>query len=78
MGCDLRLSTRDGYEISDAGGALSSAVRKANLSGQRRTLDWNEHHAVGTKAAHRLRHKRDTEARREGKVDGTCAQASQQ
>jgi hypothetical protein len=39
MGCDLRLPTREGHEISDAGGALSSAVRKANLSGQRRILD---------------------------------------
>src|SRR5215468_4844698 len=62
MGYTLRLPTRDGHEISDGGGALISAVRKANLSGQRRTLDWDEHDAVGTKAAHGLRHKRDTEA----------------
>src|SRR5215468_1945664 len=62
MGYTLRLPTRDGHEISDGGGALSSAVRKANLSGQRRALDWDEHHAVGLKAAHGLRRKRDTEA----------------
>ena len=62
MGCDLRLPTRDRHEISDGSGALISAVRKANLSGQRRTLDCDEHHALGMKAAHGLRYKRDTEA----------------
>jgi hypothetical protein len=58
----LRPSTRDGHEISDGSGTLISVVRKANLSGQRRTLDWNEHHALGMKTAHGLRYKRDTEA----------------
>src|SRR5262245_3185435 len=40
----------------DGGGALSSAVREANLSGHRRTLDWDEHHALGMNAAHGIRH----------------------
>lgn len=59
---ELRLPTRDGHEISDGGGTLSPAVCKANLSGQRWTLDRDEDHALGIKTAHGLRHKRNTEA----------------
>ena len=62
LGCDLRLLTRDGDEISDDGGALCSAVSEANLSQQRRTLDRDERNAIGTNATHGLWYKRDAEA----------------